>query len=88
MKRKYGMSESEYQQLVIDQNYVCAICKRGEPRKNSRLAVDHCHVTGIVRGLLCTKCNTALGLLDEDAEVMKNLVAYLEKHALLNNNLR
>lgn len=53
----------------------CDSC--GEVR--SRMAVDHCHDTGAVRGLLCSNCNTALGLLGEDPDRILDLLAYLNK---------
>lgn len=54
----------------------CAIC--GEIPKSERgLHVDHCHTTGAVRGLLCHGCNTGIGALKEDAEILSNAIKYL-----------
>lgn len=55
----------------------CAICFEA-PRLGERLAVDHCHETGVVRGLLCRRCNTGIGLLRDDPMVLNAAVAYLE----------
>jgi len=87
MKKKYGITNEDYLILLNRQNSKCAICNneektncsstRLEPRK---LAVDHNHSTGKVRELLCTKCNTVLGKVNEDIEILKSMIAYLEKH--------
>lgn len=82
LKRKYGLDILEYERLLKKQDFVCAICKREEPRKGSALSVDHCHKTGKVRGLLCTKCNTAIGLLNESPGLFKAALGYLKKHSL------
>jgi hypothetical protein len=64
IKRKFGLSEEEYNAILRKQNGVCAICKRQQ--KGRRLAVDHDHVTGKVRGLLCISCNRVVGYLDNE----------------------
>lgn len=60
IQRLYGISSEEYEELLIVQNGVCAICDKPELSGN-RLAIDHCHRTGFVRGLLCVGCNRKLG---------------------------
>ena len=55
----------------------CAICSN--PQENRRLAVDHCHKTGKVRGLLCQGCNTGIGGLKDDTERIKKAIDYLKK---------
>lgn len=65
-RQEYGISLEEYDQMLSDQNGVCAICLLPEIIKSTQgrtksLAVDHCHTTGKVRGLLCINCNTSLG---------------------------
>ena len=68
----YNISLAEYDQMFHDQNGVCAIC--GNPEINRRLAVDHCHKTSKVRGLLCTTCNVKLGwFVDLETEILKYL---------------
>lgn len=62
---------------------VCAICKRPETI-NKSLAVDHCHLTNTIRGLLCTNCNIALGKMGDSIEILKSAIAYLEKCTLTN----
>ena len=72
----YGLSAEQHRQLLDEQDGVCAICRQSSRRA---LCVDHCHATQRVRGLLCDKCNTALGLLDEDVGRMLAAVAYLDR---------
>lgn len=63
LKRSYGITLDEYNKMLKDQGGVCKICKL--PCKSGKnLAVDHCHDTGTVRGLLCAKCNTNLGRIE------------------------
>lgn len=82
MNRKYGITLQEYAQRIVDQNGVCAICKQPETHmrngKLKALAVDHDHKTGAVRGLLCSDCNTGIGKLKDDPEIMKSAIRYLQ----------
>ncbi|MFZ2542110.1 MAG: endonuclease domain-containing protein [Gallionella sp.] len=59
----------------------CVICGREQGKR--KLARDHCHATGINRGLLCHQCNAALGLLNDDIEVMRNAINYLKHYGKL-----
>ena len=77
-KRKYGISLEEYDTLFSLQKGLCAICDGECPSKRS-LAVDHDHVTGKVRGLLCANCNRGLGLFKDKIEALQKAVVYLEK---------
>lgn len=70
----YGISEKQYQDLAVNQNGKCAVCGDAE-----KLFVDHNHETGKVRALLCTRCNTAIGLLRENPEIVQKVKDYLEK---------
>jgi hypothetical protein len=72
--KRYGISPAEYEALLAKQGGVCAICRK---RSKQRLCVDHCHVTGMVRGLLCLKCNGALGYLKDDQASLVAALAYL-----------
>ena len=74
--RNYGLSREEHRRLLEGQNGVCAVCKLPSRRA---LCVDHCHATRQVRGLLCDKCNTALGLLGDDVLRILAAVAYLNR---------
>lgn len=88
LKKLYGISLKEYNTILEKQNGVCAICKEEEkiihPKHNTNgyqpLAVDHCHATGQIRGLLCSKCNRAIGLMNNDPELFIKAAEYLKKH--------
>lgn len=76
LKRLYGLTMAEYNELFISQNSKCAICLR-VPSENKLLHVDHDHQTGVVRGLLCQQCNHAIGLLQENPDVIQRALNYL-----------
>ncbi len=77
LKHQYGLSEQEYDSMKLSQDNKCAICKK-EPI-NHVLFVDHCHLTNKIRGLLCRKCNAVLGMCNDDVEILKESISYLEK---------
>lgn len=77
LKRGYGLTYDQYLEMLKSQSGVCAICGKAEQKR--RLAVDHCHHTGAIRGLLCGLCNTAIGKLNDDVNLLKKAVEYLEK---------
>jgi len=85
-KHKIRVEVSLYNKLHEEQKGLCAICLKPETMTASkkkvpkRLAVDHCHERLIVRGLLCQKCNVALGALDDSIEMLQSAIAYLEKY--------
>jgi hypothetical protein len=72
---KYGLTETDYEQIVETQSGKCRIC-RCVPA--DRLVVDHCHDTGIVRGLLCRTCNSAIGQLSDSPLLLRTAADYLE----------
>ena len=78
LKRNYGISLVQYKSLLRKQANRCAICK--QIVRNNKLCVDHNHKTKAVRGLLCNKCNQALGLLQEKILNCKNMISYLKKY--------
>ncbi len=81
LRRQYGISLAQYELILARQNGACAICRQKSKRT---LCVDHCHETGKVRGLLCTKCNSALGLYQDDPNLTEAATAYLRAaHARL-----
>jgi hypothetical protein len=71
LKRSYGITQYDYDMLLAAQNGVCRICEKTQ-RKVKNFHVDHCHKTGRVRGLLCTRCNMALGWLEKYEAKAKN----------------
>jgi hypothetical protein len=79
----YGITPEQYAEFLETQGGVCAICGLGESMKRRDgqlrpLSVDHCHSTGVVRGLLCANCNTAIGLLRHNVNLLDQARAYLE----------
>ncbi|MBA3652914.1 MAG: endonuclease VII domain-containing protein [Actinobacteria bacterium] len=74
--RKYGITQARYDELLAKQGGVCAICDR-PPSDKISLHVDHSHGDGAIRGLLCFRCNNALGDLGDDPATLKRAIAYL-----------
>ena len=62
------------------ENYSCMICGITEEELGRSLDVDHCHSSGKVRGLLCRNCNSGIGMLKDDVEIIKSAMKYLEKY--------
>lgn len=85
LKKHYGLSKAEYDAMSDRQGHVCAICGIAESLvirgKAVRLAVDHDHVTGKVRGLLCRDCNTAIGMFKDSIESLTRAIDYLRASA-------
>lgn len=75
LKYNFGIDLDAYNELYKKQNKVCAICKTHETK--NRLHVDHCHKTGKVRGLLCGRCNTALGSFQDNLKWLQAAIDYL-----------
>ena len=73
--KTYDMTTDQYYTMLDNQNNVCKLCST-KPGKR-RLAVDHCHKTGQVRGLLCNRCNMALGILGDSIEEFQKVIVYL-----------
>lgn len=78
--RKFKITIEEYVSLYEKQKGLCAICEEPEKENNKRLAVDHNHDTGKVRGLLCRACNTGIGLLKEKQELFEKAIKYLKQN--------
>lgn len=77
LKRKYNISIEEYDEMLKLQNNSCAICKTQEQSGKGCLHLDHCHSSGIVRKLLCSRCNMMLGLARDNIEILKTSIDYL-----------
>lgn len=75
LMRNYGITLEDYRTLEIQQDYKCALCNKTPKQK---LAVDHCHETGRIRGLLCHSCNTSLGKLGDSVESIERVLRYLK----------
>lgn len=78
LKREYGISLDDYQRMYKEQGGVCAVCGSSSEKN---FHVDHNHKTGEVRGLLCDKCNKALGFVKDDLNIIKRLKRYLNGHS-------
>jgi len=81
LKKTYGISHSDYLNMLSNQNGGCAICNTDNPSKSKRkkhFCVDHCHDTGKIRGLLCDSCNRGIGLLKDNPDILMNAFKYLK----------
>lgn len=76
LQRTYGLTVDEYDGLLTYQNHACGICGKQDPLGN--LSIDHDHQTGQIRGLLCRACNAAIGALNDDPELLRKALRYLE----------
>lgn len=86
LKRNFGLTVSEYDAMLEAQKGCCAICATPQSLLPIRLAVDHCHKTGKIRGLLCNPCNKGIGNLKDDKQVILNALTYLNQHSTNTNN--
>ncbi len=84
IKSKYNLSTKEYADMLAKQEGICAIC--GNPEIEERagevkaLSIDHCHETKIIRGLLCRKCNSGLGMFKDNPETLEKAAQYVRIH--------
>lgn len=82
LRRRFGMTEADYEEMAAAQDGKCAICGTTEPGCGmGSLPVDHCHATGRVRGLLCSACNTVLGLARDDPDRLRAAIEYLARES-------
>lgn len=80
--RNYGITEAQREQLILDQNGACAVCQTDLDTLGAKHThTDHCHTSGVVRGVLCVQCNTGLGSFRDSLRVLKAAITYLRKHA-------
>jgi hypothetical protein len=90
LRADFGISLEKYSQMLEAQIGLCAICKQPETHKRDgkvkALAVDHHHGTGKIRGLLCSDCNTGIGKLKDDVNVLSNAIDYLRKRNIDDTN--
>jgi hypothetical protein len=76
-RRKYGITASEYDEQWLAQGECCAICRRRREDSEKMFAVDHCHASGVVRGILCPQCNVDLGRIEKYLKEPDHIDAYL-----------
>ncbi len=86
LKHDFGITLVEYEQMLADQDYKCAICKRPAGYEGKDLAVDHDHETGSVRGLLCGKCNPMIGFSGDSIATLAAAIAYLSERGYADAN--
>lgn len=79
-KTRYGITLDDYERLFALQDGKCAMC--GKEQKHKRLAIDHCHKTDAIRGLLCSRCNLAIGNVGDSIDLALKMVQYLSKQPL------
>ncbi len=77
--KRYGLTPEAYFELLATQDWKCAICSKEETSTKRLLAVDHDHATGEIRGILCHRCNTALGLFRDDVGLLRAAERYLNE---------
>ena len=85
LKSLYGVTAEDYEVMAETQEWVCAVCEEHDDRFTEAgvpmpLSVDHDHATSKVRGLLCHRCNTAIGLLRDDPKIVDRVAEYLRLH--------
>ncbi len=80
LKRLYGISLEQYNEMADTQMNCCAICRRHQNNFKHRLSVDHNHKTGEIRGLLCSVCNTGLGNFKDDTHILERAIEYLKSY--------
>jgi len=78
IRRTYGITLNDYEKMLKEQGDGCKICGKTEEQEGRRLAIDHCHSSGEVRGILCSNCNQAIGLLNDDVEVIEKAAEYIK----------
>jgi len=79
LKANYGLTPAAYDVMLADQGGQCAVCGATDPRTQAGVfCVDHCHTTGVVRGLLCSACNSGLGHFSDDPDVLRAAASYIE----------
>lgn len=77
LRKAYGITLEDYSRILNDQGGGCAICGSSVDVAGRKLAVDHCHSTGMVRGILCSHCNRGLGFFRDDPERLRAAIRYL-----------
>jgi hypothetical protein len=79
LMKRYNLTIEEYNKLFNIQNGKCAICGRHQNELIKALAVDHNHITGNVRGLICVRCNRAIGMFEDNISLLEKAIVYLKK---------
>lgn len=85
LRKNFGIGLEQYKRMMADQNGGCAIC--GQLEEVRQLAVDHSHKTGAIRGLLCRRCNVAIGLMEDNMGLLSSAIDYLKRAPAQNDIL-
>jgi len=80
LHRLYGVTKEQFEMMLKSQQGSCKICGTDSPGQHGVFVVDHCHKTGKVRGLLCSRCNTSIGQMDHDPGKLQLAIKYLEEN--------
>lgn len=78
LKYDFGITLVEYNLMLDKQNHCCFLCEVHESKLKSKLAVDHCHISNKIRGLLCNNCNRGIGHLKHNIKTLTKAIKYLE----------
>jgi hypothetical protein len=81
LKRFYDMTPEDYDKIFFEQKGRCGICNKHQTELSQSLGVDHSHITGKIRGLLCKPCNSILGYSRDDQSILQQMIVYLRKHS-------
>ena len=81
--KRFNMTEEDFFEMFMVQDECCAVCgaHNDDPKYARGLHIDHCHETGVVRGLLCHGCNTGIGSLNDDPELLEKAISYLKSRS-------
>lgn len=82
LRQKFGMTLEDYDLMLQNQNFRCAICNIHHSELSRRMAVDHDHQTGRIRGLLCIECNRGIGALKDSVYLLEKAHEYLERNRI------
>lgn len=80
LKLRYGITAADYGEILASQDGLCAICGKPPVEGSRKLVVDHDHSTGRVRGLIHYRCNSAIGFLDDDPNLLRAAANYLDRY--------
>ena len=78
MKHKFGITLEQYNEMLVKQDFRCAVCNKHVSKLKKALDVDHNHETGEIRGLLCMNCNIGLGMFSDNIDNLEEAIEYLK----------
>lgn len=80
LKKKYNLTLDQWNSMFLEQQGKCKVCETHQDNLEKELAVDHCHKTGKIRGLLCVRCNRAIGLLEDRIDLLEKSINHLRQY--------